>query len=210
MNVLVIGSGGREHALVWKLKQSPTADRVFAAPGNAGTAADGENVAIPEGDFPALIRFAKQNAVELTVVGPEAPLAQGIVDAFRAEGLRIFGPTKAAAELEASKVFCKNLLRDAKIPTAGYHVFSEPAAAVQFLNSREDGPAVVKADGLAAGKGVIVCRNREEAVAAVRLIAEQKIFGAAGNRLVIEERLQGEEASVLAVTDGRNIVTLQP
>ncbi len=210
MNVLVIGSGGREHALVWKLKQSPSADRVFAAPGNAGTAEDGENVPIAETDFPALIRFAKQNAVELTVVGPEAPLAQGIVDAFRAEGLRIFGPTKAAAELEASKVFCKNLLRNAKIPTAGYNVFSDSAAAVQFLNSREDGPAVVKADGLAAGKGVIVCDNREEAVAAVRAIAERKVFGAAGDRLVIEERLQGEEASVLAITDGRNIVTLQP
>lgn len=210
MNVLVIGSGGREHALVWKLKQSPSADRVFAAPGNAGTAEDGENVPIAETDFPALIRFAKQNAVELTVVGPEAPLAQGVVDAFHAEGLRIFGPTKAAAELEASKVFCKNLLRNAKIPTAGYNVFSDPAAAVQFLNSREDGPAVVKADGLAAGKGVIVCNNREEAVAAVRAIAERKVFGAAGNRLVIEERLQGEEASVLAITDGRNIVTLQP
>lgn len=210
MNVLVIGSGGREHALVWKLKQSPAADRVFAAPGNAGTAVDGENVAIAETDFPELIRFAKQNSVELTVVGPEAPLARGIVDAFRAEGLRIFGPTKAAAELEASKVFCKNLLRDAKIPTASYNVFSDPAAAVQFLHSREDGPAVVKADGLAAGKGVIVCQNREEAVAAVRVIAEQKAFGEAGNRLVIEERLQGEEASVLAITDGRNIVTLQP
>ncbi|GAB4133567.1 phosphoribosylamine--glycine ligase [Thermopirellula anaerolimosa] len=210
MNVLVIGSGGREHALVWKLRQSPAADRVFAAPGNAGTAADGENVPIAESDFPSLIRFAKQNAVELTVVGPEAPLAGGIVDAFRAEGLRIFGPSKAAAELEASKVFCKKLLRDAKIPTAGYNVFSDAATAIQFLHSREDGPTVVKADGLAAGKGVIVCQNREEAVAAVRIIAEQKVFGAAGNRLVIEEHLQGEEASVLAITDGRNIVTLQP
>lgn len=210
MNVLVIGSGGREHALVWKLRQSPAADRVFAAPGNAGTAADGENVPIAESDFPSLIRFAKQNAVELTVVGPEAPLAGGIVDAFRAEGLRIFGPSKAAAELEASKVFCKKLLRDAKIPTAGYNVFSDAASAIQFLHSREDGPTVVKADGLAAGKGVIVCQNREEAVAAVRIIAEQKVFGAAGNRLVIEEHLQGEEASVLAITDGRNIVTLQP
>ncbi len=210
MNVLVIGSGGREHALAWKLGRSPSADRVFVAPGNAGTATDAENIPSTEDDFQGLIRFAKQNAVGLTVVGPETPLAKGIVDAFRAEGLRIFGPTKTAAELEASKVFCKTLLRDAKVPTAGYNVFSDAASAIRFLNAREDGPAVVKADGLAAGKGVIVCENCEEAIAAVRTIAEQKSFGDAGNRLVIEERLQGEEASVLAITDGRNIVTLQP
>lgn len=210
MNVLVIGSGGREHALAWKLKQSPLADRVFVAPGNAGTAEDAENVPISEQDFAGLIRFAKANRVELTVVGPEAPLASGIVDAFRAEKLRIFGPTQAAAELEASKVFCKELLRRADVPTADFQVFSDAASAKRYLMEKEDMPLVVKADGLAAGKGVIVCDNREQALEAIRTIAEEKVFGPAGDRLVIEERLHGEEASVLAITDGKTIVTLQP
>ncbi|GIX02063.1 MAG: phosphoribosylamine--glycine ligase [Thermogutta sp.] len=210
MNVLVIGSGGREHALAWKLKQSPLAERVFVAPGNAGTAQDAENVPISEKDFEGLIRFAKANRVGLTVVGPEAPLAEGIVDAFRAEKLRIFGPTKTAAELEASKVFCKQLLRSADVPTADFQIFSDPASARRYLMEKEDMPLVVKADGLAAGKGVIVCDNREQALQAIRLIAEEKAFGSAGDRLVIEERLHGEEASVLAITDGKTIVTLQP
>ncbi|MBC7350944.1 MAG: phosphoribosylamine--glycine ligase [Thermogutta sp.] len=210
MNVLVIGSGGREHALAWKLKQSPLAERVFVAPGNAGTAQDAENVPISEKDLEGLIRFAKANRVGLTVVGPEAPLAEGIVDAFRAEKLRIFGPTKTAAELEASKVFCKQLLRSADVPTADFQIFSDPASARRYLMEKEDMPLVVKADGLAAGKGVIVCDNREQALQAIRLIAEEKAFGSAGDRLVIEERLHGEEASVLAITDGKTIVTLQP
>ena len=210
MNVLVIGSGGREHALAWKLKQSPLAERVFVAPGNAGTAQDAENVPISEKDLEGLIRFAKANRVGLTVVGPEAPLAEGIVDAFRAEKLRIFGPTKTAAELEASKVFCKQLLRSADVPTADFQIFSDPSSARRYLMEKEDMPLVVKADGLAAGKGVIVCDNREQALQAIRLIAEEKAFGSAGNRLVIEERLHGEEASVLAITDGKTIVTLQP
>ncbi|WP_347243465.1 phosphoribosylamine--glycine ligase [Thermogutta sp.] len=210
MNVLVIGSGGREHALAWKLKQSPLADRVFVAPGNAGTAQDAENVPISEKDFAGLIRFAKANRIGLTVVGPEAPLAEGIVDIFRAEKLRIFGPTKAAAELEASKVFCKQLLRTADVPTADFQIFSDPASARRYLMEKEDMPLVVKADGLAAGKGVIVCDNRDQALQAIRLIAEEKVFGSAGDRLVIEERLHGEEASVLAITDGKTIVTLQP
>lgn len=210
MNVLVIGSGGREHALAWKLKQSPLADRVFVAPGNAGTAEDAENVPISEQDFAGLIRFAKGNRVELTVVGPEAPLASGIVDAFRGERLRIFGPTQAAAELEASKVFCKELLRKADVPTADFQVFSDATSAKRYLMEKEDMPLVVKADGLAAGKGVIVCDNRDQALQAIRTIAEEKVFGSAGDRLVIEERLHGEEASVLAITDGKTIVTLQP
>lgn len=210
MNVLVIGSGGREHALAWKLKQSPSATRVFVAPGNAGTAQDAENIPIAETDFTGLIRFAKENHVELTVVGPEAPLAAGIVNAFRSEKLRIFGPTKEAAELESSKVFCKQLLRSANVPTADFQVFSDAESARRFLLDREDIPVVVKADGLAAGKGVIVCENREKALAAVETIAEKKAFGAAGDRLIIEEKLHGEEASVLAITDGQTIVTLQP
>ena len=210
MNVLVIGSGGREHALAWKLVQSPRADRVFVAPGNAGTALDAENVDISATDFPALINFAKQNDVGLTVIGPEAPLAAGIVDAMQAAGLKVFGPNKAAAELEASKVFCRNLLRSADVPGADYHTFQDASAALRYLNEREDTPIVVKADGLAAGKGVIVCDNRNEALAAVNEIARDKIFGAAGDRLLIEEKLVGQEASVLAITDGKTIVTLQP
>jgi len=210
MNILVVGSGGREHALAWKIAQSPRADRVFVAPGNAGTAADAENVAIAADDFAGLIGFARQNDVGLTVVGPEAPLAAGIVDAFEAEGLKVFGPSKAAAELEGSKVFCKDLLRTADVPSADYHTFDDPDEALKYLQQREDVPIVVKADGLAAGKGVIVCDRRAEAVAAVEKIARQKAFGAAGDRLVIEERLHGQEASVLAVTDGRTIVTMQP
>ena len=210
MNVLIVGNGGREHALAWKISQSPRADRVFVAPGNAGTDIEGENVAIQVDDFPALIGFARDNNVELTVVGPEAPLATGIVDAFQAEGLRIFGPSQAAAELEASKVFCKDLLHQADIPTADYQVFRDPAEAIHYLNERDDCRVVVKADGLAAGKGVMLCNNRDLAIRAVEQIALQKIFGAAGDRLVIEERLDGQEASVLAITDGSTIVTLQP
>jgi phosphoribosylamine--glycine ligase len=210
MNVLIIGNGGREHALTWKIAQSPRADRVFVAPGNAGTDVDGENVAIQPTDFPALIRFAKENNVKLTVVGPEAPLAAGIVDAFEAEGLRVFGPRRNAAELEASKVFCKDLLRHADVPTADYQTFNRAIDAITFLQDREDVPIVVKADGLAAGKGVVVCHNREEAIAAVEQIAADRVFGEAGNRLVIEERLDGQEVSVLALTDGQTIVTLQP
>jgi len=210
MNVLIVGNGGREHALAWKISQSPRADHVFVAPGNAGTGIDGENVPIQAHDFPALIRFARDNNVGLTVVGPEAPLAAGIVDAFQAEGMRIFGPSQAAAELEASKVFCKDLLRSADIPTADYQVFRDPTEAIHYLNERNDSRIVIKADGLAAGKGVMVCSNRDEAIHAVEQIALQKVFGAAGDRLVIEERLDGQEASVLAITDGSTIITLQP
>jgi len=210
MNLLIIGSGGREHALAWKIAQSPRADRVFVAPGNAGTAADAENVPIRADDIAALVQFARQNDVGLTVVGPEAPLAAGVVDVFEAEGLRVFGPSRAAAELEASKIFCKDLLRKADIPSADYHAFADANQAFHFLQNREDSPVVVKADGLAAGKGVIVCRGRDEATDAVAMIARDRAFGEAGNRLVIEERLDGQEVSVLAVTDGKTIVTLQP
>ncbi len=210
MNLLVIGNGGREHALTWKLAQSPRADRIFVAPGNAGTDLDGENIPIPANDFAGLIKFAKENNVELTVVGPEAPLAAGIVDAFEEAKLRVFGPSRAAAELEGSKVFCKDLLRKADVPSADYQTFTKAYDAMKYLNDREDVPIVVKADGLAAGKGVVVCSNRAEALQAVEQIGDQKMFGDAGNRLVIEERLDGQEVSVLAITDGRTIVTLQP
>ena len=210
MNVLIVGSGGREHALAWKIAQSPRVGRVFVAQGNAGTAEDAENVAIKPDDFARLIAFARQNDVGLTVAGAEGLLAAGIVDAFRAEKLRIFGPSKAAAELEASKVFCKNLLRHASVPSAEFRVFRSAESALAYVSQREDVPIVVKADGLAAGKGVIVCATRVEAIEAVNRIARDKEFGAAGNQLVIEERLDGEEASVLAITDGRTILTLAP
>lgn len=206
MNVLIVGNGGREHALAWKIKQSPRVERVFVAPGNAGTAEDAENVDIPQTDFPRLIRFAKENDVGLTVVGPEGPLVAGIVDAFRAEKLRIFGPTQAAAELEGSKVFCKNLLRQADVPTAEYQVFRDAARATTYLREREDMAVVVKADGLAAGKGVFVCHTRAEALDAVQRIGRE--FSNASTQIVIEELLEGEEASVLAITDGRTIVVL--
>jgi phosphoribosylamine--glycine ligase len=208
MNILIIGNGGREHALAWKIKQSPRVKRVFVAPGNAGTAVDAENVDISPTDFPRLIRFAKENQIGLTVVGPEQPLALGIVDTFTAEKLRIFGPSKAAAELEGSKVFCKNLLRQSDVPTADYQVFKDPAHAITYLRDREDVPVVVKADGLAAGKGVFVCSCQSEAVDAVNRIGKEKQFGEAGKQLIIEERLDGHEASILAITDGRTIITL--
>jgi phosphoribosylamine--glycine ligase len=210
MNILVIGNGGREHALAWKIAKSPRVTRTFVAPGNAGTALDAENVDIHSDDWPKLIEFARQNRVQLTVVGPEAPLADGIVDAFHEAKLRVFGPSRAAAELEASKVFCKNLLRNADVPTADYHIFRDAASAINFLTNRDDIPVVVKADGLAAGKGVIVCENRRQATEAVRRIAADREFGDAGKQVIIEERLEGEEASVLAITDGRTIVTLPP
>src|SRR5688572_26141446 len=215
MNILVVGSGGREHALAWKLKQSPRAGRVFVAPGNAGTAADAENVDILPDDIPGLLKFAQQNAIELTVVGPEAPLVAGIVDAFQAARQRIFGPSKVAAQLEGSKVFCKNLLHAANVPTAEYHVFRDAESATRFVLDRfpdqhQHVPLVIKADGLAAGKGVVVCSTRPQALDAIDRISRQREFGAAGKQLVIEERLDGQEASVLAITDGRTIITLPP
>jgi phosphoribosylamine---glycine ligase len=210
MNVLVVGNGGREHALAWKISQSPRAKRVYVAPGNAGTALDAENVDIPATDVTRLVQFARGNAIDLVVVGPEAALTVGVVDAMNGAGIRAFGPSKAAAELEGSKVFCKELLRHADVPTADYHVFQNAKAAITFLKDRDDVPVVVKADGLAAGKGVIVCDNRAEALDAVDRIASKKEFGTAGNQLVIEERLNGHEASVLALTDGRTVLAMPP
>ncbi|MGN6548057.1 MAG: phosphoribosylamine--glycine ligase [Aureliella sp.] len=215
MKILIIGNGGREHALAWKIKQSPRATRVFVAPGNAGTARDAENVPIAAEDIPALVKFAKQERIDLTVVGPEAPLALGVVDAFQAENLRIFGPTQAAAQLESSKVFCKSLLRQADVPTADFQVFRDPDDAMRFVKGRFPGerdrcPVVVKADGLAAGKGVVVCKRRDDALEAIDRIARRREFGRAGNQIIIEERLEGQEASVLAITDGQTIIPLPP
>ena len=207
MKVLVVGGGGREHALAWKINESASVERVFIAPGNAGTAEVGENVDIGASDIPALARFAKENNIGLTVVGPEAPLVDGIVDVFEEKGLKIFGPTKSAARLEGSKVFAKNVMRRHNIPTAAYHVFTDPARVEEHLE-RVEFPIVVKASGLAAGKGVIVCESEKEAVESAYAIIEDKIFGDAGNEVVVEEFLRGEEASILFFTDGRTIVPL--
>jgi phosphoribosylamine--glycine ligase len=210
INILVIGKGGREHALVWKLGQSPRAGTVFCAPGNAGTAADGVNVPIDPTEFDKLIRFAKKENVGLTVVGPEEPLSLGIVDAFQAAGLRIFGPTKAAARLEGSKIFAKQLMRHADVPTAEFRVFDHPTPARTYVESREY-PVVVKADGLAAGKGVIVCNDTDEATKAIERIMIRDEFGAtAGRRVVVEKRLEGPEFSLLALVSGRSILPLPP
>jgi phosphoribosylamine--glycine ligase len=210
MNLLVIGKGGREHALVWKLAQSPRSDTVFCAPGNAGTAIEGVNVPLEPHEFDKLIRFAKKNAVGLTVVGPEDPLTQGIVDAFQAAGLRIFGPSKAAARIEGSKVFAKQLMRHADVPTAEFRVFDHPEPARAYAQSR-DYPVVVKADGLAAGKGVIVCRDVAESLQAIERIMVRDEFGvAAGRQIVMEKRLEGHELSLLALVGGRSILPLPP
>jgi phosphoribosylamine--glycine ligase len=212
MQVLVVGGGGREHALAWKLASSARCERVFVAPGNAGTAGDAalviENVPIESDDIAGIVKFARDQQIGLVVVGPEQPLVMGMVDALQDAGIRAFGPSRAAAELEGSKVFCKNLLRHADVPTADYRVFRDAASAITYLNDREDTPLVVKADGLAAGKGVMVCNTRDEALEAVDRIAGTREFGDAGAQLVIEERLVGHEASVLALTDGRTIVAL--
>jgi phosphoribosylamine--glycine ligase len=251
MKVLVIGKGGREHALVWKLARSRRAERVYCAPGNAGTARDGLNVPIDSTDFEHLVRFARKEEIGLTVVGPEEPLARGIVDHFHKAGLRIFGPSRAAAELETSKVFAKELMRHADVPTADFRVFDHPDPARHYVRTREyavlpDGksvhfpfageqvvveeagkfiqlatgrkvrisppePLVVKADGLAAGKGVIVCSTTEEALAAIERIMVREEFGRpAGRRIVIEKRLEGQELSILALVAGRAIVPLPP
>ena len=203
MKVLVIGSGGREHALAWKLAQSPRVTDVLVAPGNAGTAREPKcrNVAINATDLDALLQLAREEAVHLTVVGPEGPLVLGIVDRFRAAGLRIFGPTRAAAQLEGSKAFAKDFLARHRIPTAYYAVFDDVELALQHV--RDVGaPIVIKADGLAAGKGVVVAMKLWEAEDAIRDMLEGNAFGAAGSRVVIEEFLDGEEASFISIVDG--------
>jgi phosphoribosylamine--glycine ligase len=210
MKVLVIGKGGREHALVWKLAQSSRVERVFCAPGNAGTSQDGVNVPIDVNDSDYLLRFAKKENIGLTVVGPEDPLCNGIVDVFQAQGLRIFGPTKAAAQIEGSKVFSKKLMRHADVPTAEFRVFDHPEPARKYIETREYA-VVVKADGLAAGKGVVVCNTKEEAIEAVNRIMVREEFGrGAGRQIVIEKKLEGEELSVMALVAGRTIIPLAP
>ncbi|RXE47460.1 phosphoribosylamine--glycine ligase [Chromohalobacter israelensis] len=209
MKVLIIGGGGREHALAWKAAQSPRVDTVFVAPGNAGTARESKltNVAIDATDLAGLEAFARDNGVDLTIVGPEAPLVEGVVDRFRAAGLAIFGPTQAAAQLEGSKAFAKDFLARHAIPTAAYATFSDVEPALAYV--REQGaPIVIKADGLAAGKGVIVAMSEAEAETAVRDILAGNAFGDAGARVVIEEFLEGEEASFIVMVDGEHVLPM--
>ena len=209
MNIFVIGSGGREHAILKKLKENKSAGKIFCVPGNAGTESDGENVSLDIKDHLKLVTFVKQNGIGLTVVGPENPLTDGIVNSFRTNGLAIFGPDKEAAELEASKAFSKELMRKYNIPTAAYSIFSEQEEAEKYLKSSKH-PIVVKASGLAAGKGAVVCMTLEESLAAVRSIMSDRCFGSAGDEVVIEEFLTGEEASVFAVSDGKFYKILAP
>ncbi len=211
MNILVIGSGGREHALCWKLKQSPLCTRLFCAPGNAGIARIAELVPIKAAAVDELLAFAISNRIDLTVVGPEQTLTEGIVDLFEARGLKIFGPSRAAAELEGSKVFAKHFMKKYHIPTAEFRTFSaaERFDAERYVNEIP-APVVVKASGLAAGKGVMVCETKEQALEVLELMFDKRAFGGAGLNVVIEEFLVGEEASVLAITDGKEFVTLAP
>lgn len=207
MKVLVIGSGGREHALAWKITQNKEVSRVYVAPGNAGTATNPDMVNVPITAVDALVDFAIQENIAATVVGPEAPLSQGVVDAFRAKGLKIFGPTKAAAQLESSKDYAKAFMMRHGIPTAAYATFTDATAAHDYVN-QQGAPIVIKADGLAAGKGVVVAMSNDEAHAAIDMMLGDNKLGAAGARVVIEEFLTGEEASFMVMVDGKNILPL--
>ena len=207
MQVLVIGGGGREHALVWKIKQSPKVEKIFCAPGNAGTAEIAENISIAADDIKGLLEFALQKEIGLTVVGPEQPLVKGIVDKFEEKGLRIFGPNERAAELEGSKSFSKDIMKKYELPTAKYKTFNSADIAKKYVKIKNC-PLVVKADGLAAGKGVLLCQTTDEALAAVDSIMGKRSFGEAGDQIVIEEFLEGEEISVLAFCDGKTILLM--
>jgi len=209
MRVLVIGSGGREHTLVWKLKGSRMVSKVYAAPGNPGISLIANSVSVKADDIDGLINFVERHNIDLTVVGPEQPLANGIVDEFQKRRLKIFGPTKKAADLESSKVFAKEFMRKYHIPTAPFQVFDEAAEAISFVNSAPT-PLVVKADGLAAGKGAIVCKNADQAIDAINKIMVDRAFGDAGDRIVIENFLEGQELSVMAFTDGKSLSMMLP
>lgn len=207
MKILIVGSGGREHAIAWKVAQSPKAEKIYCAPGNAGIAEYAECVDIGAMEFEKLVAFAKEKEIDLTIVGMDDPLVGGIVDAFEAEGLRVFGPRKNAAILEGSKAFSKDLMKKYGIPTAAYETFDDPEAALSYLETARF-PIVLKADGLALGKGVLICNTPEEARDGVRQIMQDKKFGCAGNQMVIEEFMTGREVSVLSFVDGKTIKTM--
>jgi phosphoribosylamine---glycine ligase len=204
VKVLVIGSGGREHALVWKIAQSPLVKKIYCAPGNPGIGELAENVNIAASDLDGLLEFAKSENIDLTIVGPEYPLVEGIVDKFEKEGLKIFGPNKAASQLEGSKAFSKNLMKKYKIPTAIYQTFTSNIDALIYSKFVEIFPVVLKASGLAAGKGVLICNNLQEIVAGIDLIMKEKAFGDAGKEMIFEEFLEGEEVSIFALVDGED------
>jgi phosphoribosylamine--glycine ligase len=210
MKVLVVGAGGREHALCWKIAQSPLQPQILCAPGNVGTAQIARNVAVKQGDVDALVKLAQKEQIDLVVIGPEDPLVLGLADKLRAAGVATFGPGAAGARLEGSKVFTKELLDKYRIPTATYRMFDRSGVAKSYLESCTTWPQVVKAEGLAAGKGVIICHDAKAGCAAVDAFMEKKTLGGAGTRIVIEECLVGEEASVLAITDGETILILEP
>ena len=209
MKILIVGGGGREHALAWKVAQSPRVQRIYVAPGNAGSGHEPktENIPLAAEDIAGLLGFAKTNKIDLAIVGPETPLALGAVDRFQEAGLRCFGPTQAAAQLEGSKSFAKDFLARHRIPTAAYASFTDAGAAIAYLKQHK-APWVIKADGLAAGKGVIIAHTEDEAIQTVKSILEQNAFGAAGRRIVIEEFLPGEEASFIVMVDGKNVLPL--
>lgn len=209
MQILIIGNGGREHALAWKAAQSPKVSKVFVAPGNAGTELENGlvNVDIAADNIPALIDFAQRERIDLTIVGPEAPLVKGVVDQFQTVGLKCFGPSQKAAQLEGSKAFCKDFLARHRIPTAEYYTFTDPQAAIEYIHTK-GAPIVVKADGLAAGKGVVVAQSEAEAIDAVNDMLSGNAFGVAGSRVVIEEFLTGEEASFIVIADGKNALPM--
>jgi phosphoribosylamine--glycine ligase len=208
MRVLVIGSGGREHALVWKISKSSLVNKIFCAPGNPGISQLAECIPIPASDMTALRDFAQNKKIDLTVVGPEDPLVAGVVDLFSAAGLKIFGPSKVAAQLEGSKEFSKDLMRDNQIPTAEYHTFTNSADAKEYIHSLKKYPIVLKASGLAAGKGVLICLSQDEALRGIEDLMDTKVFGQAGDVIVIEEFLEGEEVSIFAITDGKSFCLL--
>ena len=209
MKVLVVGGGGREHALCWKISQSPRVSRIYCAPGNAGIAGIARCVAVSASDLEGLVDFALREKIDLTVVGPEDPLTRGLVDAMEAKGLRVFGPSAGAAAIEGSKSLAKEIMARHGIPSARYAVFNSASEAESYIREL-DSPCVVKADGLAAGKGVVVAREKEEALAAVREIMTEKAFGSAGDTVLVEELLEGEEVSILAFTDGETVVPMLP
>ncbi len=208
MKILVIGNGGREHALVWKITQSPLVQKIYCAPGNAGTSKLAENIPIAATDIERLLSFANDNRIDLTVVGPEDPLVKGIVDEFEKLGLKIFGPGKSSARLEGSKVFAKNLMQKYGIPTAGYAVFRKAENAYRYIDGIVSFPVVLKASGLAAGKGVLICKTREETKSGIRSLMEEKIFGSAATEVIVEEYLEGDELSLFAICDGANYILL--
>lgn len=208
MKILVVGGGGREHAIVWKLSQSPNAEKIYCAPGNFGISSLAECVDIKVGEFDKLVAFAKEKEIDLTVIGPDDPLVDGIVDAFEKAGLRVYGPRANAAIIEGSKVFSKELMKKYNIPTAGYEVFDDSAKALSYIKEQDSYPTVIKAEGLALGKGVIIAQNYEEAADAISDIMDKKVFGASGDRVVIEEFLTGQEVSILTFTDGKTIVPM--